>query len=91
MHYQVTVRYGATRVRYHLDRVEGENLAEAMRTAAERLPAEVIEAGELVEIRPAIDPEEREYLDGQSGGPSGASGAPGASGDALPSDETSRG
>ena len=73
MQYQVTVRYGATRVRYHMDRVEGENLAEAMRTAAERLPAEVVEAGELVEIRPAIDPEEREYLDGE---PSRSAGTP---------------
>lgn len=80
MKYQVTVRYGATRVRYHMDRVEGEDLAEAMRTAAERLPTEVIEAGELVEIRPAIDPEEREYLDGEPGGSSGSSG------DAPPSD-----
>lgn len=73
MHYQVTVRYGTTRVSYHMDRVEGENLAEAMRTAAARLPPEVVEAGELVEIRPAIDPEEREYLDGEQSGPAEAS------------------
>lgn len=61
MDFQVTVRYGADRIRYHLDTVRADDLRAAMRAAADRLPDEVA-GGDLVEIRPAVDQEARSYL-----------------------------
>lgn len=61
--YRVTVRYGMERLRYHLDRVEAESIREAMTQAARELPDEVASQGDLVEIRPAVDPEARGSAD----------------------------
>lgn len=62
MEYQVTVRYGAVRQRYHLATVGGADLRGAMRAAADEMPDEVAEAADLVEIRPAVDADARSYL-----------------------------
>lgn len=62
MDFQVTVRYGADKIRYHLDTVRADDLRAAMRAAADGLPDEVAAAGDLVEIRPALDREARSYL-----------------------------
>jgi hypothetical protein len=62
MQFQVTVRYGDGRQRYHLFTVEAPGIAAAMETAAGQLPDEVAREGTLVEIRPAVDPEDRSYL-----------------------------
>lgn len=62
MDYQVTVRYGTERVRYHLDTVQAETLRDAMLAAAEALPDDVSDEADLVEIRPAVDQEARTYL-----------------------------
>jgi hypothetical protein len=63
MQFQVTVRYGTERQRYHLSSVSAPDLAEALRRAAESLPEEVARTGDLVEVRPAVDPEGRSYTD----------------------------
>jgi hypothetical protein len=62
--FRVTVRWGKPGVRYHVAEVEGVNLAEALRQAADLLPDDVAESADLAELRPAPDPEEREYLGG---------------------------
>ena len=62
MQFQVTVRYGAPYQRYHTYTVEEEDLRAALRTAAEALPDEVAEDADLVEIRPAPDPDARRYV-----------------------------
>lgn len=62
MHYRVTVRYGGESLRYHLDQVQADDLSEAMTAAARALPPEVVASADLVEIRPAVDPESRGYL-----------------------------
>ena len=62
--YRVTIRYGAGRYRYHVDDVEAPDLARALALAAERMPPDVIESGELAEVRRLAEPEPR---DGEPG------------------------
>ncbi len=62
MDFQVTVRHGSRYQRYHTLEVSGEDVRAALRAAAEQLPDEVAEEADLVEIRPAVDPDERSYL-----------------------------
>lgn len=62
MDYRVTVRYGEGRQRHHTLEVEAPHVAEALRAAAERIPADVVRTADLVEIRRAPDPESRSYL-----------------------------
>lgn len=56
MRYQITARYGH---RYHLATVEASDAAEALRKGAEALPAELVPHIDLVELRVAVDPEQR--------------------------------
>lgn len=63
MPYQITLRYGGRRQRYHTFVVEAEDAAEALRAAAEAIPAEIAADVDLVELRTAVDPEERQYLE----------------------------
>lgn len=65
MHYQVTARQGGSRVRYHTYVVEAEDAAAALRAAADSLPTEIAKEVDLVELRIAVDPERREYLDNE--------------------------
>lgn len=65
--YQVTVRYGERPVRYHTFAVEAADIGEALATAARELPGEVRIRGDLVEVRPAPDPDGRAFLDGGEG------------------------
>lgn len=62
MDFRVTVRYGHHASRYHVDRVTAETLSDALRKVADSLPDKVSEEGDLVEIRPDMDPKAREYL-----------------------------
>lgn len=62
MNFQVTVRYGERRQRYHTFTVEATDAAGALREASERIPEEIVERVDLVELRKAPDPEERAYL-----------------------------
>jgi hypothetical protein len=64
MDYQVTVRYGRTHVRYHTMDVSGDDFRDALEAVAESLPDEIAKEADLLEMRPASDPEDREYLEG---------------------------
>lgn len=57
--YSVTVRHGARGARYHTFEVEGADVAEALRRAADQLPDDVRASADLVELRTAPDPEAR--------------------------------
>lgn len=62
MRFQITVRYGGRRQRYHTFVVEAPDASEALRTAADDMPDEIAPEADLVELRVAVDPEERTYL-----------------------------
>jgi len=63
MQYQVTVRYGGSRQRYDTYVVDATDAAEALRAAAEMMPAEIAPEADLVELRVAVDPERRSYVE----------------------------
>lgn len=63
MHFQVTARYGGRRQRYHTFVVEAADAKAAMISATEQIPPEIASEIDLVEIRVAVDPERREYLE----------------------------
>lgn len=63
MHFDITVRYGDRRQRYHTYRVEGADAREALEAAAAALPDEIAPQTDLVELRVAVDPDERTYLE----------------------------
>ena len=62
MKYQVTVRYGGRRQRYHTYAVEATDAGAALEAAAERMPPEIRGEADLVELRTAVDPEARGYV-----------------------------
>ncbi len=62
MNFQVTVRYGGHRQRYHLYVVDGADAREALAIAAREMPSEIAAEADLVEIRIAVDPDARQYL-----------------------------
>jgi hypothetical protein len=63
--YRITIRYGAGGgMRYHVDDVAAETLADALRSAAERMPAHVGESADLAEIRVQADPDGRSFTPG---------------------------
>lgn len=57
--YQVTVRYTERYQRYHVFAVDAADVAEALARASAELPPEVNAAADLVELRVAVDPEQR--------------------------------
>lgn len=59
--YRVTIRWGAPRARYEVLDLDAPDLRGALAAAADRLPAEVAETGELAEVRRQVDPEARAY------------------------------
>jgi hypothetical protein len=63
MDYQITVRFGGSRQRYHTFVVDADDARAALRVAAERIPAEVAADADLVELREAVDPERRTYAE----------------------------
>lgn len=67
MHYRITARYGH---RYHLLSVEADHAADALRQAADLLPADLLPSIDLVELRVAVEPGDRPGADGEpvSGG-----------------------
>ncbi len=62
MRFQVTVRYGGSRQRYHTFAVDAADAASALRAAADETPPEIAGDADLVELRIAVDPDERAYL-----------------------------
>jgi hypothetical protein len=63
MEYQVTLRYGRSRHRYHTFTVAAEDAPAALREAAAKIPPEIATEVDIVELRPAVDPDRRAYLD----------------------------
>ena len=61
MRYQITVRHGAQRQRYHMYVVEADDARTALEVAARQMPAEIVGEVDLIELRVAVDPEERAY------------------------------
>ena len=61
--YRITVRYGRRYQRYHTFEVEAADVAQALRLASEGIPPEVLAEADLVELRLAVEVEERRYLD----------------------------
>ena len=65
--YQVTVRHGTTAKRYFMLQVEAVDIGAALAAAGAGMPAEVRAEADLVEVRPAPDPEaERPWLGGDA-------------------------
>ena len=64
--YTVTVRFGRRGYRYHTFEVDAADVSEALEEAAAGLAPDIRETADLVEVRRAPEPEEREFL-GQSG------------------------
>jgi hypothetical protein len=62
MKFQVTVRYGSRRQRYHTYVIEADDAAAALRLASEQMPSEISPEVDLVELRVAVDPDARSYL-----------------------------
>lgn len=67
MQYQVTVRYGGQRQRYETYVVEAEDAVEGLRVAADQIPSDIAPDVDLVELRVAVDPERRSYVDEAQG------------------------
>jgi hypothetical protein len=63
MMYQVTVRHGGGRQRYHTYTVEAEDVGAALAAAAAHLPPDVRADADLVELRPVVDPDARDYVE----------------------------
>ena len=62
LEYQATIRYGGARQRYHLTSVAGADIRTVLTNLSKELPDEVAAEANLVEIRLAVDPEDRRYL-----------------------------
>ena len=62
MRYQITARHGGRYHRYYTFVVEAADAPEALRAAAAELPADIAAEVDLVELRTAVDPDDRTYL-----------------------------
>jgi len=62
MDFQITVRYGGRYQRYHTYQVSAASAPEALEAAARAMPPEVAAEADLVEMRVAVDPEDRRFL-----------------------------
>jgi hypothetical protein len=62
MRFQVTVRYGGRRQRYHTYAVDAADASAALEAAAARMPDDVRADADLVELRTAVDADARSYV-----------------------------
>lgn len=63
MHFQVTVRYGGRHQRYHTYAVQAVDARAALEAAAAAMPDAVAPQADLVELRVAVDPDARAFLE----------------------------
>ena len=63
MNFLVTLRYGGRYQRYHTFQVEAADARAALAAAAEAMPAEIAPQTDLVELRVAVDPDQRAYVE----------------------------
>lgn len=57
------MRYGGRYQRYHTFQVEAADARAALAAAAEAMPAEIAPQTDLVELRVAVDPDQRAYVE----------------------------
>ncbi|MEJ2204863.1 MAG: hypothetical protein P8170_12215 [Gemmatimonadota bacterium] len=62
MTFQITVRYGGPYQRYHTFVVEGGDAREALEAAAREIPDEIAAEADLIELRMAVDPDQRPHV-----------------------------
>ena len=65
MNFQVTARHGGKYQRYHTYLVDAPDAKAALRAAAAELPDDIAPETDLVEIRVAVDPDKRMYMDAE--------------------------
>lgn len=63
MNFSITVRYGGRRQRYHTFRVEAADARAALLAAADGIPDEIAPEADLIELRVAVDPDDRTYVE----------------------------
>jgi len=63
MTFQITVRYGGRYQRYHTFQVDAPDAKGALEAAARKMPDEVVAEADLVEVRVAVDPDERSFIE----------------------------
>ncbi|MEX2466233.1 MAG: hypothetical protein WD995_04950 [Gemmatimonadota bacterium] len=63
MNFRITVRYGGRRQRYHTFGVVADDARAALTAAAAEIPDEIAPEADLVELRVAVDPDERQYVE----------------------------
>ncbi len=63
MEFQLTIRHGGKSPRYHMATLPATSLAELLEALPRGIPEDVLGDADLVEIRPAVDPDRREYLE----------------------------
>jgi hypothetical protein len=63
MLFQITVRYGGRYQRYHTYSVEADDVGEAMLIGAEEMPEDIAGQADLVELRTAVDPDARTFME----------------------------
>lgn len=54
MRYRVAVRYVDDRQRYHIEDLEAGSMADALRDIIDRVPGEVLQSADLIEIRTQV-------------------------------------
>ena len=62
MDFQITVRYGGRYQRYHPYQVTAADARAALEAAARDMPAEIAPEADLVEMRVAVDPDDRKFM-----------------------------
>lgn len=65
MNFQVTARHGGKYQRYHTYLVDAPDAKAALRAAAAELPDDIAPETDLIEIRIAVDPDKRMYMDAE--------------------------
>jgi len=63
MDFQLTIRFGGQRIRYHTETRAADSMAELLEHLPHGIPEEVLADADLMEIRPLVDPDRREYLE----------------------------
>lgn len=65
LRYRVAVRYTAERQRYHIEDIEAESIAGALRAVEQRVESGILAVADLVEVRRQIEGDtERSYSPG---------------------------
>lgn len=62
MNFRITVRHGGRFQRYHTYDVEAPDARAALTAAAAAMPDDVAPEANLVEVRVAVDPDQRTYV-----------------------------